>query len=282
MIKGKVSMAFTYDFDGTLAHGDMQEYDLVPKLGSTPKIFWDESNKIKDDKNVDGILAYMFLILKKAKEQNIILKREDFSYYGRNIVFFKGVTDWFSRINKYAASKGVQLNHYIISSGLKEMIEGTVIAKNFKAIFASSYMYDDNGIPIWPARSVNYTNKTQYIFRLNKGALDERDDKLINAYQPRSDRAMPFSHIVYFGDGPTDIPCMRLVKNFGGHSIMVYDELNENAKKLSFDYVQKGRISMCAPTDYSAGSKLERGVKLIIDEVVANSRFNEINSVEID
>lgn len=282
MIAEPVRMAFTYDFDGTLAKGDMQEYDLVPKFGVTPSEFWAKAEKIRKQFNVDGILAYMYLIVKMAKEQNVSIRREDFSAYSRNIIFFKGVESWFDRITKYGKSKGVEISHYIISSGLKEMIEGTPIAKYFKSIFASTYFYDECGNPIWPARAVNYTNKTQYIFRLNKGVLDETDDISVNAYQPQKDRTMPFKHIIYFGDGATDIPCMRLVKNFGGHSIMIFDENNEQAKKNALDYVQKNRISLAATNDYSAGSMLERGVKLIIDGVAASARFDELRSIEQD
>lgn len=282
MIAEPVRMAFTYDFDGTLAKGDMQEYDLVPKFGLTPREFWKKAEEIRKEYNVDGILAYMYLIVRMAREQCVSIRRNDFSSYGRNIEYFRGVDTWFDRINRYGKSKGVEISHYIISSGLKEMIEGTPVARHFKAIFASTYLYDQEGNPVWPARAVNYTNKTQYIFRLNKGVLDETDDVSVNAYQPRSDRNMPFSHIIYFGDGATDIPCMRLVKNFGGHSIMVYDENNQQARKNALDYVQKNRISLAATNDYSSGSMLERGVKLIIDAVVASSRFDGLRSVEQD
>lgn len=278
----RVKIALTYDFDGTLAYGDMQEYDLVPKFGLAPKDFWAESNSISVQQNVDRILAYMWLIIKMAKEKNVSVKRDDFSDYGKNIVFYKGVETWFDRINRYGASKGVEVQHYIISSGLKEMIEGTKIAKHFNGIFASSYMYDDDGNPVWPARAVNYTNKTQYIFRLNKGVLDETDDESVNAHTPHKGRPMPFSHIVYIGDGATDIPCMRLVKNFGGYSIMIYNPEKNEGKSMAQQFLQAGRISMISPNDYSPGSDLERGIKLIIDSVVAKARFSEINSIEQD
>ena len=273
-------MAFIYDFDGTLARGEMQEYDLVPKLGEVPEKFWTKSNEIKVSHNVDGILAYMFLIVKMAKEKNIPITRKDFAEYSRNIVFFNGVDTWFDRMNEYGRARNVEISHYIISSGLKEMIEGTSIAHCFKAIFASAYMYDDNGNPIWPARSVNYTNKTQYIFRLNKGVLDETDDVSVNTYQPRKNRPMPFKNMIYFGDGSTDIPCMRLIKNFGGNAVMVYSEDKPASKEMALDYVQKDRISMAAPTDYSEGSLLEKGTRLIIDQVAARAEFDELRSVE--
>ncbi len=280
MIMEPVRMAFTYDFDGTLAAGAMQEYDLVPKFGLSPKEFWDKAKEIRTEYNVDGILAYMYLIVRMAKERGISIRREDFSAYSKNIKFFRGVETWFDRISKYGKSKGVEISHYIISSGLKEMIDGTSIAKYFKAIYASTYLYDELGNPVWPARAVNYTNKTQYLFRLNKGVIDETDDVSVNAYQPRRDRDMPFSHIIYFGDGATDIPCMRLVKNFGGHSIMVYDDKDETARDSALDFVKKNRISLAAVNDYSSGSMLEQGVKLIIDEVVARARFDGLRAIE--
>ena len=232
-----VKLAITYDFDGTLAFGNIQEYDLVPKFGMSPKQFWGLSAELSNEQNVDGILAYMWLILKMAKEKNVQIRREQFFEYGKNIRFYKGVDTWFDRINRYGKSKGVDVQHYIISSGLKEMIEGTKIARYFNRIFASCYMYDGEGNPIWPARAVNYTN---------------------------------------------NIPCMRLVKNFGGFAIMIYqDEMPEN-KQMAQKYLQIVRISMISPNDYSPGSNLERGVKLIIDSVVAKARFNEINSLEFD
>ena len=214
--------------------------------------------------------------------KNVQIRREQFFEYGKNIRFYKGVDTWFDRINRYGKSKGVDVQHYIISSGLKEMIEGTKIARYFNRIFASCYMYDGEGNPIWPARAVNYTNKTQYIFRLNKGVLDERDDDSVNAYTPHKNRVLPFSQIVYIGDGATDIPCMRLVKNFGGFAIMIYQDEMPEKKQMAQKYLETGRISMISPNDYSPGSNLERGVKLIIDSVVAKARFNEINSLEFD
>ena len=282
MSNDTIPMAFIYDFDGTLAYGEMQEYDLVPKLGVAPEQFWIMSNEIKVSHNVDGILAYMYLIIKMAREKNIPITRSDFAAYSRNIKFFPGVESWFERISEYGRSRGVEVSHYIISSGIKEMIEGTTIAGNFKAIFASSYMYDDKGNPIWPARAVNYTNKTQYIFRLNKGVLDETDDVSVNTYQPRKNRPMPFKNMIYFGDGATDIPCMRLVKNFGGHAIMVYDDNKANSRQTALDYVQKGRISMAASHDYSCGTMLEKGTMLIIDQVAARASFDELCSVEAE
>jgi phosphoserine phosphatase len=282
MSNDTIPMAFIYDFDGTLAYGEMQEYDLVPKLGVAPEQFWIMSNEIKVSHNVDGILAYMYLIIKMAREKNIPITRSDFAAYSRNIKFFPGVESWFERISEYGRSRGVEVSHYIISSGIKEMIEGTTIAGNFKAIFASSYMYDDKGNPIWPARAVNYTNKTQYIFRLNKGVLDETDDVSVNTYQPRKNRPMPFKNMIYFGDGATDIPCMRLVKNFGGHAIMVYDDNKANSRQTALDYVQKGRISMAASHDYSGGTMLEKGTMLIIDQVAARASFDELCSVEAE
>ncbi len=280
MVNELIPMAFIYDFDGTLAYGEMQEYDLVPKLGVAPEEFWSMSNEIKVSHNVDGILAYMYLILKMAREKKIPITRSDFAAYSRNIVFFPGVDSWFDRISDYGRSRGVEISHYIISSGIKEMIEGTSIAGYFKAIFASSYMYDDHGNPVWPARAVNYTNKTQYIFRLNKGVLDETDDVSVNTYQPRKNRPMPFKNMIYFGDGATDIPCMRLVKNFGGHAIMVYDENRENSRQIALDYAQKGRISMAAAHDYSEGTMLEKGTMLIIDQIAARAAFDDLCSVE--
>ncbi len=273
-----ITMAFIYDFDGTLADGSMQEYELIPNLGMTPEEFWNASSRIQEADNVDGILAYLYLTIKLARDKNIRLSRDYFASCGERIPFFKGVETWFSRINKYGKSKGVEVCHYIISSGIREMIEGTKIASQFKAIYASTYMYDSDGSPIWPARSVNYTNKTQYMFRLSKGVQDETDDYSVNAYQPQSERSIPFSRMIYFGDGATDIPCMRLVKNNGGHAIMVYDENCAKSKENAIKDMKCDRISLAAPNDYSSGSMLERGTKMIIDAVSANAMFQELQA----
>ena len=219
----KITAALIYDFDGTLAPGNMQEYDFIPAVGQSNREFWNDANSLAEEQDADMTLTYMAKMLEAARSRKLSLRREAFQESGRNIRLFPGVKEWFGRINAYAAARGVRVLHYINSSGLKEMIEGTPIASEFRKIYACSFLYDVDGIAYWPGVAVNYTNKTQFIFKINKGVESVSDCKLVNQYIEERERPVPFSRMIYVGDGTTDIPCMRLVKNFGGHSIAVYN-----------------------------------------------------------
>ena len=219
----KITAALIYDFDGTLAPGNMQEYDFIPAVGQSNREFWNDANSLAEEQDADMTLTYMAKMLEAARSRKLSLRREAFQESGRNIRLFLGVKEWFGRINAYAAARGVRVLHYINSSGLKEMIEGTPIASEFRKIYACSFLYDVDGIAYWPGVAVNYTNKTQFIFKINKGVESVSDCKLVNQYIEERERPVPFSRMIYVGDGTTDIPCMRLVKNFGGHSIAVYN-----------------------------------------------------------
>ena len=216
----KTIIALIYDFDGTLSPGNMQEFAFMNAIGEDKKKFWKENAELAKNNDADQILTYMHLMLKKAQSKDISLKKDSFKDFGKSVKLFKGVEDWFERINRYGSKKGITIEHYINSSGLKEMIEGTVIAKEFKQIFACSYLYEIDGKAIWPAVSVNFTNKTQFLFKINKGINSIYESKRINEYIPEEERPIPFSNMIYFGDGDTDIPCMKLVKQLGGHSIL--------------------------------------------------------------
>ncbi len=213
----KLTVALIYDFDGTLSPGNMQEYDFIPAVGKSNREFWEESNQTAMEQDGDPILAYMYRMLHEAKNSGISLRRESFARSGQNIRLYEGVREWFPRINAYAAAKRIQLHHYINSSGLREMIEGTPIARQFKKIYASSFFYDVDGVAYWPAVAVNYTNKTQFIFKINKGIESVYDSERINEFIEEEKRPVQFRHMIYFGDGTTDIPCMKkLVKQTGG------------------------------------------------------------------
>lgn len=261
-------MAICYDFDGTLSPGNMQEYDFMKAIGvKKPADFWKESAAIAQKQEADGIAAYMHLMIKKAKEADTPFKRKTFKDYGKTIELYDGVEEWFSRINDYAKTKGIAVNHYIISSGIKEILEGTKIAKKFKKIFASSFMYDSNGVAFWPAVVLNYTSKTQYLFRINKGCEDISDNKSINKFVAPEDRAIPFRNIIYIGDGDTDIPCMKIVKREGGHSIAVYKKATANAKEKVQDLIKNDRVNVVLPADYSENKDIDKYVKSIIDNL---------------
>ena len=277
-MKKKIPLALIYDFDGTLSPGNMQERNFIPAIGMNKKTFWEEVSAISKTNQADNILVYMKLMLDKARGSSIPVRKEDFKNYGADLSFFEGIlpyTDsdgnkeegWFERINKYGNESGIKVEHYIVSSGIREMIEGTKLARKFKAIYASSFFYDPNGVAVWPALAINYTTKTQYLFRINKGSLDISDNKLINKFIPEEKRAIPFSNMIYIGDGDTDIPCFRLVKDRGGNSIAVYKPRTRGAKTKTEKLLSEGRINFIAPADYRNGSTIDKVVKTIMDKI---------------
>jgi phosphoserine phosphatase len=273
MPKKLIPMAIAYDFDGTLAPGNMQEYDFIPALNMVSREFWAGVEDTAKKHEMDPILAYMWETLRQADKADVRVHRSDFREFGKNITLFPGVADWFKRINAYARSKGVRLEHFIISSGIREMVEGTPIYREFKKVYASGFMFDHNGVACWPALAVNYTTKTQYLFRINKGSLDVHDNSVINKFVPKDQRPMPFENMIFVGDGETDIPCMRLVKDQGGHSIAVYNSSKRGTRRHAEQLIKDGRATLAAPADFLDGSTIDRCVKAIIDKVEAAARI---------
>jgi 2-hydroxy-3-keto-5-methylthiopentenyl-1-phosphate phosphatase len=266
MKEGKINRpvaAIMYDFDKTLCTRDMQEYSFIPGLGLSAKAFWTDAGRLSSA-GMDRILAYMYLMLKKSREVDRPVKRENFVELGKDIEFYPGVPGWFSRIDQYGASRGVAVEHYIISSGLKEIIEGSAIADCFRKIYACEFHYDANGVADWPLVSVNYTTKTQFLFRINKGVLDFSDDEALNRYVPDEERPVPFRNMVYVGDGLTDVPCMKLVKANGGHSIAVF---RKGQKSKVEDLLVHKRVDFLCEADYSDSGQLDSLVKRIIDGI---------------
>lgn len=274
MAKSKPIVALIYDFDGTLSPGNMQEYAFIQATGMSVKDFWAENTQLAQNQDADQILTYMFLMLQKAKGKGISLKRSQFKEFGISVDLFSGVEEWFDRINDFGKSRDVTIEHYINSSGLKEMIEGTSIAKKFKKIFACSYLYNIDGIAEWPAVSVNFTNKTQFLFKINKGIDSVYESKKINEFIPETERRVPFSNMIYFGDGETDIPCMKLVKDQGGHSIAVYQPGKTNKKKRASKLINENRVNFVCQADYSENKEIDKVVKTIIEKVKADTEFN--------
>lgn len=272
----KPKIAICYDFDGTLSPGNMQEYDFIKKLGMKSKDFWRKSSMLAREKNADTILAYMYQMIKEASMRDIAFKKEDFQNYGKHVTLYPGVDTWFKRVNAYGKKKGFEVQHFIISSGLKEMIEGTPIAKAFHKIYASSFMYDANGAAFWPATALNYTTKTQFLFRINKGCLDINDHEGINHFIPQNCRQVPFSNMIYIGDGETDIPCMRLVCANGGHAIAVYHPHTKNSKAVAEKLIAENRVNFMAPANYGENSKIESYVQTIIDKLAAMEKMKNI------
>ena len=257
-------IAFLYDFDKTLCTTDMQNYAFIPSLGMTPADFWAEANGFGRRNRIDGVLAYMYTMLREAEKKSLPFTRADLVDKGRGIVFFPGVEGWFRRINDYGETLGVQVEHYIISSGLREIIEGSSISGEFKEIYASEFYYDENGVPVWPKLAVNFTAKTQFVYRINKGVLDVSDDKTLNDSMPDDSKRIPFTNMVYMGDGLSDVPCMKMMRAYGGQAIAVYQEGNRQGVE---DLLAKGRVDFIFPADYSDGTALDATVKHIIQKM---------------
>lgn len=264
--------AIMYDFDKTLSPKDMQDYAFTPTIGMEAEEFWRRCNQLVTENNMDSILGYMYNMVKESERLGRKLTRAEFMASGKSVKLFDGVETWFSRINEYGASLGLQVEHYVISSGIKEIIEGTSIAKEFKRIYAAEFFYDENGVAVWPAMAVNYTSKTQFVYRINKGVMDVTDNKRLNASTPEELKRVPFSNMVYIGDGLTDVPCMKLVKSSGGHSVAVYQ--NEHGDAM--DLLRQGRAGYIAPADYTEGSKMEKVIFAILDLIAAGTKTSAI------
>lgn len=265
----KPIVAIMYDFDKTLCTKDMQEYAFIPALGMSSSAFWGEANALTDSEEMDNILAYMYKMVEKAREKKVPITRDTFREMGRSVEFFDGVLRWFDRINEYGDQVGVRIEHYIVSSGIKEIIEGTAIAEKFKKIYACEFMYDYNGSIQWPKFAVNYTAKTQFLFRINKGVLtiDSKSADKLNQYTPENERRVPFRNMIYIGDGLTDVPCMKLVKSNGGQSIAVYDQ--GKGREAALNLLKADRVNFVATADYGPGSDIETIVQAIIKKIHA-------------
>lgn len=274
-----MKIALIYDFDGTLSPGNMQEYDFIPATGKNKEDFWARCQELAQANDADPILTYLSQIISEANKNGLSLKREAFREYGSKVELFDGVEGWFRRMNSYARSKGMEIEHFINSSGIKEMIEGTPIAKNFKKIFACSFFYTVDGVAHWPSVAVNYTNKTQFIFKINKGIDTVWDDKLINRYIPEDERTIPFRNMIYIGDGTTDIPCMRLVKEKQGNAIAVYNPSQMELGQSLMQLIADNRVNFVAPADYRASSKLDTIVKTIIDKLAAENKLRTLETL---
>ena len=263
-------VALIYDFDGTLSPGNMQEFGFIQAIGKKPQEFWQESDEIALGQDASNILSYMKLMFDEAKKAGIKLRREDFKSFGASVELFPGVEDWFRLINEYGKSKGVKIEHYINSSGLAEMIEGTSIAKEFKRIFSCSFLYNKEGEAEWPGVAVDYTAKTQFLFKINKGILSIRDNKKVNESQAEDNKRIPFPHMIYFGDGETDVPCMKIVKMFGGNSIAVYNPEIKKKVNVARKLLRQERVNFITPANYTKESRTYEVVCSIIDKIKAD------------
>ena len=269
----EIKVALIYDFDKTLSTDDMQAFGFIQNLGMEVDDFWDMCGKFSKENNVENILSYLYITLKMAKEKGIKLSKKYFEKCGKDVKFFKGVETWFERINAYAKKIGVTVEHYVVSSGLTQIIKGTKIAKHFKLIYACDYAYE-NGEPIWPALSLNYTNKTQFLYRINKGCFDVID-KAVNEEMPYEKRPMPFTNMIYVGDSATDIPCMRMMVKSGGTAVGLYQPNTKNETYLR-DLLRRDRISFVASADYTENSEFDIVIKEVINKIKYQNILDEV------
>lgn len=270
--EGNPVVAICYDFDKTLSPDDMQAQGFIQKVGYNVQEFWEESNRLAKGNGMDSNLAWMYLMITKAVGKTPMTK-ESLREYGSKVRLFPGVKHWFRRIKEFGLKHNVIVEHYIISSGLREMIEGTPVCDEFTRIYASSFYFDENNIARWPAQAINYTGKTQFLFRIEKGVLDVNDPGVNDSFPPERIR-VPFRNMIYIGDSDTDIPCMKLVNTNGGHSIGVYDATTQDKTKV-WKMMREKRIRYFAPADYNNGSDLDALVKDIIKRTAMNERLEE-------
>ena len=269
----KPIVALIYDFDNTLSTRDMQEFTFIPALGLEASEFWKKTDEIAHNSEMDHILSYMYLMAKEAKNKNISLSREALREMGKDVQFFDGVKEWFGRINAYGDSLGLEVRHYILSCGLKSMVEGCGIAHEFHNIFACDYLYDDKGEPLWPIIAINYTSKTQFLYRINKGVEDIGEDAKLNMYMSRDERAVPFDQMIYIGDGLTDVPSMKLVRQRHGYAIGVYKKPSD-ATYL----VDQNRVDFYLKCDYTEGGEIDTAMKAILAQIATKLMVKELSS----
>lgn len=275
------SVALVYDFDGTLAPGNMQEFGLLQALGyDNPNDFWNLCDQLAKTNDAGGIAVVMYAIQAAAQRAGLRCTRDFLRSYGKTVSFFPGVEQWFEHINAYAAQIGVEVKHYINSSGVKEMIEGCAIARAFERIYACSYLYDSDGDACWPAVVVDYTKKTQFLFKINKGIREVSDRVRINEFVPSDERPVPFERMIYFGDGETDVPCMRTIKANGGHSFAVYG--NDKKRKLAQQLLSEGRVNFACAADYTEQGEMMVIVKRILDKIKADYTLSQHEAVNRD
>lgn len=268
--------ALIYDFDKTLAVDDMQAFSFIPNLNMTSAEFWKETDDFSKRTGTESILSYLHVMIEECKKKKIPLTKTYLNELGKDIKFYEGVTTWFKRLNTYADTIGVQLEHYIISSGNKEIIEGSAIAKEFKAIYGCEFLYNDEGIAYYPKCIVNYTLKTQYLFRICKGVTNPHDDRAVN--QKINEKHVEFRNMIYVGDGLTDVPCMTLIKEKNGKSIAVYQP---NKKDIVEKLLIDNRVNYVCKSDFKSNSSLERLVKLILDSISISEKLLNKETTQI-
>lgn len=270
--------AIIYDFDKTLATEDMQNYSFIPSLQMTPAQFWTQTTEYANKEKIEKILSYMYMMINCAKQHHISLTKKYLNDCGKNVKFFPGVEDWFKRIKEYGRTKNIKIEHYLCSSGNLEIIQGSSIYKEFKKAFGCEFLFDDKTKEaIWPKNVINYTQKTQYIFRISKGAYDLTDDDTVN--KKTTNRRILYKNMIYIGDGLTDIPSMVLLNQQGGSSIAVSRGLSN---QVITTLLKDKRCNYICPPDYRENKPIDRVVKKLIDRASINAELNKIDYKNIN
>ena len=273
----KPIIALLYDFDNTLCDQDMQNYSFIPNLDMTPNEFWQEISNFSKTENMEGILSYLYFMVKKSEDKNKPITKEYLHGLGKDVKFYPGVDTWFDRINQFGKENGAIIEHYVISSGLKDIISSPTIAKKFKAIFACDFYYDENGKAVWPKIAINFTGKTQYIYKINKGIFDDADSTEVN--KKYKNKRIPFERMIYIGDGLTDIPCMTMLKKQGGKSIGIY---TPKTKDRVEQFLIEDRINYICPASYKENSNLDKTIKLIIKSYAIDYELNHLEEKQTE
>ncbi|MDY5942702.1 MAG: haloacid dehalogenase-like hydrolase, partial [Oscillospiraceae bacterium] len=247
-------------------------------LGYTPGEFWSIANSFGYRNHMDGLLAYMYTMIEECRKKGIRLDRDYLISCGRAIELFPGVEDWFARINAFGEAQGVTVEHYVLSSGLREIIEGSGVSHEFKEIYACEFFYNEEGLASWPKLDVNFTNKTQFVYRINKGILDVAKDKELNASMPDDSKRIPFTNMIYIGDGLSDVPCMKMMRAYGGQAVAVYQDSNRAGVE---DLLAKGRVDFIFPADYRDGTLFDETMKNIVRKIAITDALAEENQQQL-
>jgi phosphoserine phosphatase len=278
MTEAPLRVALVYDFDGTLARGNIQERSFIPDIGMDHDAFWKEVRQIARREDADEILIYMHQMLARARAAGRPVTRDQLKAHGRDPEFFEGLEDWFPRMDAFGGEIGLEIDHYVISSGTHEMIEGCRLYPFFRQVFASKFLYDGRGEAIWPSVAINYTTKTQFLFRINKGIETVWDTEAVNRWMPEDKRPMPFARMIFIGDGDTDIPSMKMVTSQGGCAVAVLDPYRWNdplgAAKIH-KLIAEDRVSYVAPADYLPGGQLDVIVKGALGRIALRAGLAE-------
>ena len=279
MSEPQTSIAIVYDFDHTLSPWFMQDQTILPHAGIDPGEFWKSCTTLIEQEGYEQELAYMRRMLDYEAIRS--LSNQDLQRMGAQLTFFPGVPECFGELNDILRQPQYQerricLEHYVVSSGLKAILDGSAIAKWTKAMWGCEFAEADGHIS-FPKRTVSHTQKTQYLFRVNKALLNVAQN--VNDHMPEEKRPVPFQHMMYVGDGPTDVPCFTVIKKNGGLAVAVYnpDDATRRSFKKSYDLMlHADRVHCMAPADYRKGSQLrlilEQRLTEIADGIVERHR----------